>query len=292
MNWRFEGNGVWSLRGMKFHVFMSSPKHILALLERSWMFFVCGKIQHRKWLGGTQSIFRMHLKHLDELSASQKALVHFRSCGEQFTNDAKKYFGDVSALCPYCEAAIDNRLHRFEDCVFFQPVRNEFPGLFREWHCLPIQAKAYSLWPEPPLFERFVDLLQSIPVPQLGKADSLDHHIVFTDGSCKFQKYPEIRVSSSAAVEALPSGESRLVWAGMVPGQQSIYRGEILAGVAAVMRYKRVTIFTDNLAFLRVARKILLCQEHQKPVHLPEEERDLWSLFALSLDEDSRVFCP
>ena len=162
--------------------------------------------------------------------------------------------------------------------------------MFKEWHCLPIQAKAYSLWPEPPLFEKFVELLHAIPFPNLGKADCHDHHIVFTDGSCKFQKYPEIGVSSSAAVEALPNGESRLVWAGMVPGQQSIYRGELLAGVAAVMRYKRVTIFTEYLAFLRVAHKIIiLCQEHQKPVHLPEEERDLWSLFALSLDEDSRV---
>ena len=289
LKWKYENNGVWSLRGMKFHIFMSSPKHILSLLERSWMFFVCGKLQHRKWLGDTHSVFRMQLRHLDELSASQKALVHFQSCGEQFTNDATKFFGDVSALCPYCENAIDTRLHRFEDCVFFQPVRKEFPGLFKEWHRLPIQAKAYSLWPEPPLFERFVELLHAIPFPNLGKADCHDHHIVFTDGSCKFQKYPEIRVSSSAAVEALPNGESRLVWAGMVPGQQSIYRGEILAGVAAVMRYKRVTIFTDNLAFLRVARKIILCQEHQIPVHLPEEERDLGSLFALSLEEDSRV---
>ena len=170
LKWKYENNGVWFLRGMKFHIFMSSPKHLLSLLERSWTFFVCGKIQHRKWLGGTHSIFRMQLRHLDELSASQKALVHFQSCGEQFTNDAKKYFGDVSALCPYCENAIDTRLHRFEDCVFFQPVRNEFPGLFKEWHCLPIQAKAYSLWPEPPLFENVCRTFARHPISKSWKS--------------------------------------------------------------------------------------------------------------------------
>ena len=250
---------------------------------------VCGKVIHRKWLGGVSSFFRMQLRHLEELSASQRALVHFQSCGEQFTNDDKKYFGDVSAWCPNCEIDIDSRMHRFEDCRFFQPVRRESPGLMRLWRSLLIQAKAYSLWPEPLWYEDFIGLLHAIPFPRIVKVECLDHHIVFTDGSCKFQKFPEIRISSSSAVEAFPNGDSSLVWSGLVPHQQSIYRGEILAGVTAVMRFKKVTIYTDNLAFLRTARKIFVCHRRKQPVHLPEEERDLWSLFALSLDDDSSV---
>ena len=130
LGWGYEDSGIWSLKGMKFHLFMSSSKHILFLLERSWLFFVCDKVRHRKWLGGISSIFRMHLKHLDNLSPSQRSLLHFQSCGEQFTNDAKKYFGDVSATCPYCGRADDSRMHRFVHCEYFQPIRSEFPIFF------------------------------------------------------------------------------------------------------------------------------------------------------------------
>ena len=275
---------------MKFHLFMSSSKHILFLLERSWLFFVCDKVRHRKWLGGISSIFRMHLKHLDNLSPSQRSLLHFQSCGEQFTNDAKKYFGDVSATCPYCGRADDSRMHRFEHCEYFQPIRSEFPSLMRDWHTLPLQAKAYSLWPEPPLFEQFLGLMHCVPFPRISKDVSIDHHVVFTDGSCKHQKFPEIRLSSAAAIEALPNGDSSLIWSGIVPGQQSIYRGEILAGITAIMRYQSVTIYTDNLAFLKTARTILRNHREGKIMFAPEEERDLWTLLMLSLDANSCIY--
>ena len=289
LGWNFEGDGIWHFRGTKFHVFMSSPKHICYLLERSWMSHVCQKVQHRKYLRNIQSICRMNLKHLKGLSSSQRALVDFQSCGERFTNDAKKYFGEVSPICPFCQNGNDSRLHRFEECCFFEPVRKEFPHLFANWAALPLQAKTYSLWPEPPMFEEFMSLLHCIPFPSLQRLPGNDLHIVFSDGSCKWQKYPDIRISSFAAVEVLENGNSQVFSCGLVPGQQSIYRGEILAGTVAVMRFTRVHIYTDNVAFLRTARKILSCHRRGVPFHLPEEERDIWSLFAMSLTQDSEV---
>ena len=268
---------------------MSSPRHIQVLLERSWLTYICDKIRHRKYPGNVSAICRMNLRHHSELSPSQKALVDFQSCGEQFTNDAKKYFGDVSPTCPFCRNCDDNRLHRFEECTFFQPVRREFPLLFNNWSSLPMQAKAYSLWPEPPMYDQFLCLLHSIPFPQVDRLEDDNIHIAFTDGSCKWQKYPDIRISSLAAIEVLGNGSSAVIHSGLVPGQQSIYRGEILAGTVAVLRFYHVRIFTDNAAFLKTAKKILHCHRLQLPIHLPEEERDLWSLFALALTAKSRV---
>ena len=125
LGWFCEGAGIRSFQRTAFHVVMSSPRHIFLLLERSWINFVCTKVEHRKWLGEDDSIFRMQLRHYDELSCEQQALVHFQSCCEEFTNDAKKDIGDVTPNCPSCEVAMDGRMHRFEDCVFSQPVRNE-----------------------------------------------------------------------------------------------------------------------------------------------------------------------
>ena len=91
LQWSYEGDGIWDFRGARIHIFMSSPRHIQFLLERSWLTYICDKIRHRKYLGNVSSICRMNLRHHSELSSSQKALVDFQSCGEQFTNDAKKY---------------------------------------------------------------------------------------------------------------------------------------------------------------------------------------------------------
>ena len=289
LQWSYEGEGIWDFRGARIHIFMSSPRHIQFLLERSWLTYICDKIRHRKYLGNVSSICRMNLRHHSELSQSQKALVDFQSCGEQFTNDAKKYFGDVSPTCPFCQNCDDSRLHRFEECSFFQPVRREFPLLFNNWSSLPMQAKAYSLWPEPPMYDQFLCLLHNIPFPQVDRLEDDNLHIAFTDGSCKWQKYPDIRISSFAAIEVLGNGSSAVIHSGLVPGQQSIYRGEILAGTVAVLRFHRVRIFTDNAAFLKTAKKILHCHLLQLPILLPEEERDLWSLFALALTAKSRV---
>ena len=55
------------------------------------------------------------------------------------------------------------------------------------------------------------------------------------------------------------------------------------------MRFHHIRIFTDNAAFLKTAKKILHCHRLQLPIHLPEEEKDLWSLFALALTAKSRV---
>ena len=141
LHWEYEGNGVWNFHGARFHVFMSSPKHIEFLVERSWLRHVCERVKHRKYLGQMQSLCRMNLNHLSELSSSQRAMLDFQSCGEQFTNDAKKYFGDVSPSCPFCENGMDSRLHRFEVCSFFQPVRQEFPHLFAKWDAIPLTSE-------------------------------------------------------------------------------------------------------------------------------------------------------
>ena len=159
LHWKYESNGVWNFHGACFHVFMLSPKHIEFLVERSWLRHVCERVKHRKYLGQMQSLCRMNLNHLSKLSSSQRAMLDFQSCGEQFTNDAKKYFGNVSPSCPFCKNGMDSRLHYFEVCSFFQPVRQEFSHLFAKWDAIPLQAKAYSLWLEPPMYGEFLSLL-------------------------------------------------------------------------------------------------------------------------------------
>ena len=56
------------------------------------------------------------------------------------------------------------------------------------------------------------------------------------------------------------------------------------------MRYQSVTIYTDNLAFLKTARTILRNHREGKIMFAPEEERDLWTLMMLSLDANSCIY--
>ena len=83
------------------------------------------------------------------------------------------------------------------------------------------------------MYDEFLSLLHRIPFPTVRKSENNDTHLVFTDGSCRWQKFSDIRISSYAAIEVLDNGSSNLIDCGLVPGQQSIYRGEILAGTVS-----------------------------------------------------------
>jgi len=101
------------------------------------------------------------------------------------------------------------------------------------------------------MYDQFLTLLHRIPFPHIHRLEDDYIHIAFTDGSCKWQTNPDIRISSFAAIEVLENRNNAVIHSGKVPGNKAHAGGEILAGTVAVMRFHHIRIFTDNAAFLK-----------------------------------------
>ena len=91
---------------------------------------------------------------------------------------------------------------------------------------------------------------------------------------------------------ANPNGTHDLVWSGLLPGlDQSSYRAEILALAVALSSFKRVTVFCDNLAVVRVATNLLKLPEEHRLSSLPAEHQDLWTLQSKTVESRTWGTC-
>ena len=69
------------------------------------------------------------------------------------------------------------------------------------------------------------------------------------------------------------------MWAGLVPGQQGVFRAELLAAAVPAGSYRNVVIHSDCWALVRKAGRMLRRLQIGLPVALPKAHRDLWELF-------------
>ena len=118
-----------------------------------------------------------------------------------------------------------------------------------------------------------------IPMPDCRRSDCADCVDLFTDGSCLHPKFADLRVSAGAVVLAQPGTQPKLVWAGLVPGQQGVFRAELLAAAVPAGSYRNVVIHSDCWALVRKAGRMLRRLQIGLPVTLPKAHRDLWELF-------------
>ena len=70
-----------------------------------------------------------------------------------------------------------------------------------------------------------------------------------------------------------------LLWSGLVPGQQGVFRGELLAAAVAVGAFHNATIYSDCWAFVRKASRMLSRHANGRLVTLPKSHRNLWEVF-------------
>ena len=109
---------------------------------------------------------------------------------------------------------------------------------------LPAFSITHGLFPEIDHVRIFQGALDSIQIEGVPRGDRLDHVNVFTDGSCLHPRYADLRVSAGAVILADTNGPT-LLWSGLVPGQQGVFRGELLAAAVAVGAFHHVTVYSD-----------------------------------------------
>ena len=101
-------------------------------------------------------------------------------------------------------------------------------------------------------------------MPESLRRETVECVDLFTDGSCLYPKFPDLRVSAGSVVLARPGVRPKLVWAGLVPGQQGVFRAEL---------------HSDCWAMVRKAGRLLHRFRLGLPVTLPKAHRDLWEVF-------------
>lgn len=94
-----------------------------------------------------------------------------------------------------------------------------------------------------------------------------------------YPKFADLRVSAGAVVLAKPGTQPKLLWSGLVPGQQGVFRAELLAAAVAAGSYWSVVIHSDCKALVRKAERLLHRHRLGLPVTLPKSHRDLWEVF-------------
>lgn len=96
----------------------------------------------------------------------------------------------------------------------------------RPFPCITCLLLHWSLVEEARPFQAACD---SISFPTVGQVDVEQVVEAFTDGSCIHPKDKALRIAAGAVVVS-HLGQSTTVWKGLLGGQQSIFRAEILAG--------------------------------------------------------------
>ena len=278
LGWESCGDGTFQDgHGRRFDVVKTSFVHIRRLLKSSWCDKVVSQCVHRKGLEALESLDNLNLRHWRGLDAAEAGLVRQSIVGAHFTGDAKSHFGG-DRLCPLCASQDDSREHRFLCCSGTADLRIKW-DIAQALTVLPRTAVTYGLFPELDELRIFQAALDSIQVPGVTRVDSGMHEHLFTDGSCLFPRWADLRISSGAVVRSREGHLPELLWTGLVPGQQGTFRGELLAGAVAAGMFHVLTIYSDCWAFVRRAARMLDRFRRNLRVSLPKAHRDLWDMF-------------
>ena len=265
LGWMSQGDGTFQdAHERKFDVEKTSFVHIKRLLKSSWLEKVAENCSHRKGLEELVTLDTLNLRHFRGLDQSEAGLVRQTLVGAHITCDAKGHFVGTKE-CPLCGCQNDSRTHRFLECIGTEDLRVKW-NIYEALRSLPVYSITHGLFPELDHVRIFQGALDGIRVDGVPRSERIDPVEVFTDGSCLHPRYADIRISSGAVVLAGVDGPA-LLWSGLVPGQQGVFRGELLAAAVAAGAFHNVTIYSDCWALVRKASRML------------DRHRDLWEVF-------------
>eukprot|EP00435_Cladocopium_sp_Y103_P020844 s1782_g5.t1 len=277
--WIVQGLVASDDHGRCFHLVNSPLKAVRRALETSWLQKVGRNVVHRKDCGEIDSIDAELTRVWQRFPLGERSLLLAQITGVTFTRDCLAHIegAQVTVACPLCGEP-DSRLHRAKFCVaggeLRAPLLRSLGG-----QALPDHTWAYGLWDEIAGLREWQAHLCSLRLPLVVTSSCEDRQFVFTDGSCLFPTKPKLRLSGGAVILASP-GAYQVVWSGIVPGlDQSSYRAEVLAICVAVGSFRRVTIFCDNSAVVRIAERLLKLPVDVRRRQLPQDHRDLWEFF-------------
>eukprot|EP00438_Fugacium_kawagutii_P000813 Skav235098 [mRNA] locus=scaffold711:123242:131735:- [translate_table: standard] len=291
LGWIHQAEGVFvDLTGRTFHLVLTPMAHVESLLLSSWTQEVASRTSHRKYLEALENIDVTLSTRFQHLPMSERALLQRQHSGAFFTGEFLKHTGG-SDQCRFCHQS-DTRMHRLLHCPRVQPLFASFPLLVRNQDAIPRHTWAHGLWDEPPLWRPWQALLDSLTLPEIARSDCVSAAYLYSDGACLRPKCSHASLAAAAVVKAAPDGSFEIVWSGRLPGSlQTPFRSELLAGAVAFASYREVHLFSDCLAFVKVARRLLLAaQRGQDPV-FPSTHLDLWTFFWVSLQGTTAANC-
>ena len=188
-------------------------------------------MSHRKGLQDLCTIDIMGLRHWRHLDSSARGLLRTQAAGVAFTAESRSHYQDGPLVCPFCGGP-DTRRHRVLQCPHFECLRVKWDAPIPKNH-LPTSALEFGLWPEIDEARPFQAACDSISFPTVGQVavEQIVEAFTFTDGSCIHPKDKALRIAAGAVVVS-HLGQPTTVWKGLLGGQQSIFRAEILAGAS------------------------------------------------------------
>ncbi len=207
----------------------------------------------------------------------QGAARVIQQCGV-WTSARGKKITEAAPLCPWCNSGIETLQHRWWECQAWRESRQRviadpgqldprLPNIPAIWSCgLPIRGMVI------------------VPKPMQGP-DHTDFEVtrepvrVWTDGACIAPKDPRIRRAGWGLW--IGPGHPYNSYAAVLGDEQTAYRGELRAVVAAAERFTgELQIASDNEAVVKTAMQII---EGSEMLTCIQPHSDLWLRFRNAL---------
>lgn len=270
-----------------FSLFSISLAELQWRLEWSWLKVVAAHVGHRPGFVDLAMVDPARTRQwLAKLSVDDRAAYRKLLNGAHVTQDGKHYCQETeSDICPYCPCS-DSRFHRFWVCEHFADCRQDVSSaVLALIPNLPECVTCYGWALRPTTYHQWFAMLAAVPVlavPTLPWPECSVVH-VFTDGTCTFPGYADLRYAAYSVVLADPSMQrsAEILDCGPLPGlRQTSVRAELYAVMRAirfaVCRGVRVVIWSDCLVVVRRLRRILMggCVKINSP------NADLWTQIA------------
>eukprot|EP00438_Fugacium_kawagutii_P007437 Skav210446 [mRNA] locus=scaffold1297:157056:161039:+ [translate_table: standard] len=291
LGWEHQAEGAFvDLSGRTFHLLLTPLTHVEALLLSSWTQEVARRTSHRKYLAALDTIDVSLSTSFRHLPMSERALLQRQHSGAFFTGEFLKHTGGTDQ-CRFCQQQ-DTRIHRLLHCPRIQSLLASFPLLVQNRDAIPLHTWAHGLWDEPPLWRPWQALLDSLTLPEIARSDCASAAYLYSDGACLRPKCSHASLAAAAVVKAAADGTFEVVWSGRLPGSlQTPFRAELLAGAVAFASHREVHLFSDCLAFVKVARRLLLAAQRRMDPVFPSTHLDLWTFFWVSLQGATVANC-
>ena len=234
---------------------------VILRLQWAWHSRAASFVAHRKDFQGLSWVDPQTTRRkLATLDCHHQALLRLSLVGGSFTADVSTYWTDNgSSACKWC-GGVDSLHHRYWTCASTRQFRSALapdvlPVLDRLPTALTLRGWALHCPSWPSWISLLASLPRDIPDPITPLSLSSWNH-VFTDGSCLWQAYPNIRVAAWSAVLASPLGSSwafdvqGILGSSFLPGIcQSSFRAELYALAFVLHPMSGLTVWECAMSF-------------------------------------------
>ena len=263
-----------------FSILACPMQELLMRAQWTWTSVVANKVSHRPSFRGFEGVDLLHTRQAyQSFDPYDQGIIRKFLHGASFTNaHAKHWSDDGSELCALC-GGVDSVRHRLWDCPGTDSLRAQLSDdVIAASHSQPAVLLEHGWTLRAPLALSWFRYLDSLSVPQVDPcwAPACPILDMFTDGSCLFPRYPDLRMASFSVVLSKPFQLSydhswfQPVVAQPLPGiVQTAYRAELMAVIVAMQHALHakgcIRIWTDCLNVVKAHHKYIQDGRQIKP---------------------------